>query len=159
MAVPLSETPFATRLRQARLGKQLTQVAAAEALDVSQSSVAQWESGRSFPSASLAVRIEKLLGIDRRLWKRGSNRKCGVPSASGHACQLSDCRSRETKSASSSMAMPGAKSSPRPSSKTSVARERFTFEAGPWSRATIRARWSISIWSRVKTWSTGANSG
>ncbi len=66
MAVPVSETPFATRLRQARQGKRLTQAAVAEALDVSQSAVAQWESGRSFPSAGLAARTEKLLGIDHR---------------------------------------------------------------------------------------------
>lgn len=67
----MSETPFATRLRQARQGKRLTQAAVAEALDISQSAVAQWESGRSFPSAGLATRIEKLLGIDRRLVEKG----------------------------------------------------------------------------------------
>jgi phage repressor protein C with HTH and peptisase S24 domain len=38
-------------------------VAVADALGVSQSAVAQWESGRSFPSEELARRIEKLLDI------------------------------------------------------------------------------------------------
>ena len=67
----MAEAAFPTQFRQARQGKQLTQAAVAEALDVSQSAVAQWESGRSFPSAGLAARIEKLLGIDRRLVEKG----------------------------------------------------------------------------------------
>jgi transcriptional regulator with XRE-family HTH domain len=71
LAYPMAEAPFPTQFRQARQGKQLTQAAVAEALDVSQSAVAQWESGRSFPSAGLAARIEKLLGIDRRLVEKG----------------------------------------------------------------------------------------
>jgi transcriptional regulator with XRE-family HTH domain len=59
----LAEAPFRTRFRQARLAKKLTQAAAAKALKVSQSAIAQWESGRSFPSPSYAAPIEKLLGI------------------------------------------------------------------------------------------------
>jgi transcriptional regulator with XRE-family HTH domain len=54
---------FAKRFRLARQQKKLTQVAVAKALGVSQSAVAQWESGRSFPSAALARRIEKLLDV------------------------------------------------------------------------------------------------
>jgi len=54
---------FAARFRLARKRKKLTQVAVADALGVSQSAVAQWESGRSFPSSDLARRIEKLLDI------------------------------------------------------------------------------------------------
>jgi phage repressor protein C with HTH and peptisase S24 domain len=54
---------FATRFRLARQQKKLTQVAVAKTLDVSQSAVAQWESGRSFPSSALARRIEKLLDV------------------------------------------------------------------------------------------------
>jgi len=50
-------------MRQARRNKQLTQAKLAEELNVSQSAVAQWESGRSFPSHELVPRIEKLLGI------------------------------------------------------------------------------------------------
>jgi transcriptional regulator with XRE-family HTH domain len=59
----LSDT-FATRFRLARKRKKLTQMAVADALGVSQSAVAQWESGRSFPSEELARRIEKLLDIE-----------------------------------------------------------------------------------------------
>jgi transcriptional regulator with XRE-family HTH domain len=65
------ETPFPAQFRQARQEKQLTQAEVAEVLEVSQSAVAQWESGRSFPSAGLAARIEKLLGIDHRLVEKG----------------------------------------------------------------------------------------
>jgi transcriptional regulator with XRE-family HTH domain len=71
MAVPASDPALSNRLRQARLGKKLTQAAVAEALDVSQSAVAQWESGRSLPSTGLAARIEQLLGVDRRLVEKG----------------------------------------------------------------------------------------
>jgi transcriptional regulator with XRE-family HTH domain len=60
----LTEAPLRTRFRQARQERQLTQAAVAEALKVSQSAVAQWESGRSFPSQGLARRIKALLGIE-----------------------------------------------------------------------------------------------
>jgi transcriptional regulator with XRE-family HTH domain len=59
----LPETSFRIQFRQARLGKKLTQAAVAKALKVSQSAIAQWESGRSFPSPGLVAQIEKLLGI------------------------------------------------------------------------------------------------
>ncbi len=62
----MSDAPFRTRFRQARQGKKLTQAAVAEALRISQSAVAQWESGRSFPSAGLAARIKDLLGVEIR---------------------------------------------------------------------------------------------
>ena len=51
--------------------EELTQAAVAGALRVSQSAVAQWESGRSFPSTGLAARIEKLLGVQRRTGEGG----------------------------------------------------------------------------------------
>jgi transcriptional regulator with XRE-family HTH domain len=54
---------FGLRLRKAREQKNLTQVGLAETLGVSQSAVAQWESGRSSPASAMALRIEKLLGI------------------------------------------------------------------------------------------------
>jgi transcriptional regulator with XRE-family HTH domain len=60
----LPDAPFRIRFRQARLGKKLTQAAVAKVLKVSQSAIAQWESGRSFPSLSLAAQIERLLGIE-----------------------------------------------------------------------------------------------
>jgi transcriptional regulator with XRE-family HTH domain len=63
----LSDATFGTRFRHARQQKQLTQVAVAKALGVSQSAVAQWEAGRSFPSSALAPQIEQLLGIDSRM--------------------------------------------------------------------------------------------
>ena len=59
----MPETSFRIQFRQARLGKKLTQAAVAKALKVSQSAIAQWESGRSFPSPGLAAQIEKLLGM------------------------------------------------------------------------------------------------
>jgi transcriptional regulator with XRE-family HTH domain len=42
----------------------MTQLDLAKALDVSQSAVAQWESGRSFPSEDVVPRLGKLLEID-----------------------------------------------------------------------------------------------
>jgi len=60
------DTPFPAQFREARQRRGLTQVQVAEALDVSQSAVAQWESGRSFPSAPMAGKIEKLLGVRYR---------------------------------------------------------------------------------------------
>ncbi len=60
----MSDTAFRSRFRQARQAKQLTQAAVAAALKISQSAVAQWESGRSFPSAGLATQIERLLGVE-----------------------------------------------------------------------------------------------
>jgi transcriptional regulator with XRE-family HTH domain len=54
---------FASRFRISRQQKKLTQAAVAKTLGVSQSAVAQWESGRSFPSSALARRIEKLLEV------------------------------------------------------------------------------------------------
>ena len=59
---PLPES-FASRFRISRQQKKLTQAAVAKTLGVSQSAVAQWESGRSFPSSALARRIEKLLEV------------------------------------------------------------------------------------------------
>jgi transcriptional regulator with XRE-family HTH domain len=59
----MAEVPFATRFRDARRRKKLTQASVAKALKISQSAVAQWESGRSYPSADLAAKIEKLIGV------------------------------------------------------------------------------------------------
>jgi transcriptional regulator with XRE-family HTH domain len=55
---------FATRFRLARQQKNLTQVALAHTLRVSQSAVAQWESGRTLPSPAMRSRIEKVLKVD-----------------------------------------------------------------------------------------------
>ena len=62
----MPDTPFPAQFREARQRRNLTQVQVAEALDVSQSAVAQWESGRSFPSAPMVGKIEKLLGVRYR---------------------------------------------------------------------------------------------
>ena len=62
----MSDAPFRTRFRQAREAKHLTQAAVADALKISQSAVAQWESSRSVPSAGLAARIKELLGVEIR---------------------------------------------------------------------------------------------
>jgi transcriptional regulator with XRE-family HTH domain len=58
----VSET-FGIRLRKAREQKSLTQVGLAKELGISQSAVAQWESGRSSPGLAMAARLQKLLGI------------------------------------------------------------------------------------------------
>lgn len=55
---------YGVRFREARHARQLTQVAVAEALGVSQSYIAQLEGGRSYPSPSLAAKISKVLGVD-----------------------------------------------------------------------------------------------
>ena len=44
----MSDTPFGDRFRAVRK-KKLTQAVVAKRLDVSQSAVAHWESGRSYP--------------------------------------------------------------------------------------------------------------
>jgi transcriptional regulator with XRE-family HTH domain len=58
---------YGVRFRQARLARQLTQVAVAKALRVSQSYIAQLEGGRSYPSAALAAKIAKVLGADLKV--------------------------------------------------------------------------------------------
>jgi transcriptional regulator with XRE-family HTH domain len=78
---------FGIRLRKAREEKSLTQVELAETLGVSQSAVAQWESGRSSPAPAMASRLQKLLGIgppaaadEERIFKpRGSDRRPRLP--------------------------------------------------------------------------------
>jgi transcriptional regulator with XRE-family HTH domain len=67
----VSDASFPARFREARLRKQLTQAAIAKGLSVSQSAVAQWESGRSSPSTGLAVKIKQLLGVDSRSAEAG----------------------------------------------------------------------------------------
>ena len=62
----MADAPFAERFRQGRRRKKLTQAAVAASLAVSQSAVAQWESGRSSPSPDMAANIEKLLGVAYR---------------------------------------------------------------------------------------------
>jgi transcriptional regulator with XRE-family HTH domain len=78
----LPDPPFRTRFRQARREKRLTQAAVAAALKISQSAVAQWELGHTFPSPSLAGKIRKLLGIDI-----GSDEGREQRRARGHAPQ------------------------------------------------------------------------
>jgi transcriptional regulator with XRE-family HTH domain len=60
----VADIPLSSRLRQARRRKRMTQLDLAKALEVSQSAVAQWESGRSFPSEDVVPRLRKLLEID-----------------------------------------------------------------------------------------------
>jgi transcriptional regulator with XRE-family HTH domain len=55
---------FAARFRLARQQKNLTQVALAHTLRVSQSAVAQWESGRTLPSPAMRSRIENALNVN-----------------------------------------------------------------------------------------------
>jgi transcriptional regulator with XRE-family HTH domain len=67
----MSEVPFAVRFRDGRQRRKLTQAAVAKTLRISQSAVAQWESGRSYPSADLAAKIEKLIGVAVTATDRG----------------------------------------------------------------------------------------
>jgi transcriptional regulator with XRE-family HTH domain len=62
-AAIMAHPPFRVRLREARRRKKLTQAQIAAALKVSQSAIAQWESGRSVPSADRGTKIEQLLGV------------------------------------------------------------------------------------------------
>ncbi len=59
----MAEIAFATRFRQGRERKKLTQAEVAAALGVSQSAVAQWEAGRTFPAPAIAAKIAKLIGV------------------------------------------------------------------------------------------------
>jgi transcriptional regulator with XRE-family HTH domain len=59
----VAEVAFAMRFRQGRERKKLTQAEVATALGVSQSAVAQWEAGRSFPQPAMAAKIAKLIGV------------------------------------------------------------------------------------------------
>jgi phage repressor protein C with HTH and peptisase S24 domain len=54
---------YGHEFRQARRSRQLTQVALAKALGVSQSYIAQIEAGRNYPSATLVPRIVEVLGL------------------------------------------------------------------------------------------------
>jgi transcriptional regulator with XRE-family HTH domain len=59
----LTGVPYGDSFREARKQKKLTQTAAARALGISQSAIAQWEAGRSLPGAELAAKIEKLFHV------------------------------------------------------------------------------------------------
>jgi transcriptional regulator with XRE-family HTH domain len=59
----VANAPFSTRFRQGRRRRKLTQATIATALGVSQSAVAQWEAGRSFPAPEMAAKIEKVTGV------------------------------------------------------------------------------------------------
>jgi len=59
----MRDPAYGHEFRQARRKRQLTQVALARALGVSQSYVAQIEGGRNYPSPALASRIAELIGL------------------------------------------------------------------------------------------------
>jgi transcriptional regulator with XRE-family HTH domain len=59
----VADKGFSTRFREGRQRKKLTQATVAKALGVSQSAVAQWEAGRSFPAPEMATKVEKLIGV------------------------------------------------------------------------------------------------
>jgi len=59
----MRDPAYGDELRRARRQRQLTQVALARALGVSQSYIAQMEAGRNFPSPALASRIAELVGL------------------------------------------------------------------------------------------------
>jgi transcriptional regulator with XRE-family HTH domain len=70
----VAEIAFATRFRQGRERKKLTQAEVAAALGVSQSAVAQWEAGRSFPAPAMAAKVAKLIGVRFLAEERPQNR-------------------------------------------------------------------------------------
>lgn len=51
-----------TRLREIRKHRGITQVQLAEIIGVEQSTISQWETGRSQPSLKIAVKIANALG-------------------------------------------------------------------------------------------------
>jgi transcriptional regulator with XRE-family HTH domain len=55
--------PLARRLRAERDGRGITQVVAAEILDVSQATYAGWETGRSTPSIHFFANLAEFLGV------------------------------------------------------------------------------------------------
>lgn len=55
--------PFAVLIRQARQSKKLTQAALAQALQVKQSTISAWETGRYFPDKSQFPAIAKLISL------------------------------------------------------------------------------------------------
>jgi transcriptional regulator with XRE-family HTH domain len=59
----MRDPSYGDQFRKARRDRQLTQVAVAKALGVSQSYIAQIEAGRNFPSPTLALRIAEILGL------------------------------------------------------------------------------------------------
>lgn len=50
-------------LRAARVNKNLTQVQAAEALNISPDTIRQYEAGKTFPDVPMIRKIEKLYGV------------------------------------------------------------------------------------------------
>jgi transcriptional regulator with XRE-family HTH domain len=58
--------PLARRLRAERDGRGITQVVAAQILDVGQATYAGWETGRSTPSAYFFASLAEFLGIAER---------------------------------------------------------------------------------------------
>jgi transcriptional regulator with XRE-family HTH domain len=59
----VTEASFARQFREAQRQRKLTQVGAAKALGVSQSAIAQWESGRNYPAEELGPKIERVFGV------------------------------------------------------------------------------------------------
>jgi transcriptional regulator with XRE-family HTH domain len=71
----MPDESFALRFRRGRRQKKMTQAAIAKALGISQSAIAQWESGRSFPSVGMAAKIEQLLSVKYRVGEGGAGEK------------------------------------------------------------------------------------
>lgn len=59
----MNRTEAGKRIKLARVGKGFSQAALAERLNVSQATVALWETGNNFPKASNLVELAKLLEI------------------------------------------------------------------------------------------------
>ena len=95
----MSDT-FGIRLRKAREQKSLTQVELAKNLGISQSAVAQWELGRSFPAPAMASRLQKLLGSVRRQLRTRSGYWREGRLTVGHVCRWWDPQRLGTRSVS-----------------------------------------------------------
>ena len=54
---------FGERLKQARLGQQLTQKAVAEQLHVSRQTISSWETEHSYPDIDSLLRLSDLYGL------------------------------------------------------------------------------------------------
>lgn len=53
-------------IRRLRLGKDMTQSALAEILDVSVQAVSKWERGLGYPDVSLINDLSSILGVDAK---------------------------------------------------------------------------------------------
>lgn len=65
----LEKLPLGDRIREARLGKGLSQRSLGEALGTSRRHVLDWEKGKYGPSEAYAAKLALVLGCSPELWR------------------------------------------------------------------------------------------